>query len=1211
MSPSPPQSEHHTLHDASHGATTLSRQEISTPKRRNKLRSPSRLFSRRSPSSESRRRASDDDHAVDVVDQTRQSNREVRSTAETQIKYCPTTGPAGCTTGFHEDVLSDARNVNDRGQAHRNEQREFSHSHRLPCRECDLQRGRQSEDGALSSPQSRQRSPKLQWIRRISTHFNYSSSASSPMVSINDENHVRANHDPNMSLNYTLSQDPFSDVNHNVFHLSSPPRQLKKTKRFQRHLPHSGQSPTDVIDTTHNVAVSGVNDNPEPVSSPHGSTSRRGQLNRQFRPKSLTFRRDAPEQVELVSPASPETHTTSLPPRPYSAGDFGMTTESHEREISSMEDAWQPYFSPVTENIWPPSPCRSTRKHFGPRATHLPLLSPDANALPMLVLASDVMSPASSDQWPPTPYNQTFLSPVQSVGDDVSSIQDGLHMEMFDTPPPESNQYPGSWKLSKARTLRRPTSFMVQDTDEINYEIPCDHADSANMTRPPMISHSLPLRRKCSFANPSTETPAVTEQFFNENAGQNEQGIRSTFPRATRLRRHPAQPNLRPDSGITWVATPPSSGNSSSVAMSQKRISMNSNLSSPTLTGTLSDRTWISEDDSDQWSSYGFKSSLRTFRLPRPSSRPRGPPLEHLFIQPLASALEGDSFDTTPQCTSSTYELERHFRESDEHPQLTQDDVFEVGADLFDDGFIKSGCHFDIQDDHVQDVPSPSRDPTYCESTVAMAPARSLVAPVVRFPVHHHRSASLDHEPRQKDSECSFFTEDWDDLEAGSSNFGNDYEIPRLRPSKSDSSTMPHGLTNRNLRVRPDSAILLQEHLSMKTRSSVFDWSEQQSDVNAQRDRENGQTVRPKTVHGKQVSLNQPRGSRESLRRNPSSSHLRSKSVPISKSPLITDGSNQSLMKFATWGLGTKGVSEDWDGDFDFEDDDLENIENDGDLCDIDAKALSPGATMRVPRAIMETQASVHGQFGQVQELTLLVEELKRLITQGNALRLCEGPSSDLWKEAKAIIHLANFEEEDDTIKKEEAAIAQTIAHGRQSPATDNHSVSPAVSFDSVEAAFASFNSSPVSWTRGTNPNIQVTSGVLPSLQSSSNLRPKTSGDKLSELEASRNANEKLPFDTQSLKALVSRANAVTRSLKEVIRKAEGVNVGPGTPHLSHKSSFGSGSPKSFDDKRVLRRLSQMFVKPLHENESALSVLSSSSVHHKASAPSMLVAELF
>jgi hypothetical protein len=38
---------------------------------------------------------------------------------------------------------------------------------------------------------------------------------------------------------------------------------------------------------------------------------------------------------------------------------------------------------------------------------------------------------------------------------------------------------------------------------------------------------------------------------------------------------------------------------------------------------------------------------------------------------------------------------------------------------------------------------------------------------------------------------------------------------------------------------------------------------------------------------------------------------------------------------------------------------------------------------------------------------------------------------------------------------------------------------------------------------------------------------------------------EKLPFDTQDLRDLVTRAGVITRALKEIVRKAEGVALSP------------------------------------------------------------------
>lgn len=53
------------------------------------------------------------------------------------------------------------------------------------------------------------------------------------------------------------------------------------------------------------------------------------------------------------------------------------------------------------------------------------------------------------------------------------------------------------------------------------------------------------------------------------------------------------------------------------------------------------------------------------------------------------------------------------------------------------------------------------------------------------------------------------------------------------------------------------------------------------------------------------------------------------------------------------------------------------------------------------------------------------------------------------------------------------------------------------------------------------------------------------SGPNSSPLEIEIHQQKKLPFDTQDLHDLVVRANAVTRSLKDVVRRAEGVSVSP------------------------------------------------------------------
>ncbi|KAJ6164301.1 hypothetical protein N7470_002973 [Penicillium chermesinum] len=164
---------------------------------------------------------------------------------------------------------------------------------------------------------------------------------------------------------------------------------------------------------------------------------------------------------------------------------------------------------------------------------------------------------------------------------------------------------------------------------------------------------------------------------------------------------------------------------------------------------------------------------------------------------------------------------------------------------------------------------------------------------------------------------------------------------------------------------------------------NIFDWSEQSR---PDRDLSDSET-RPRTVHGKQNGVD--RGSRTACRKVPSTIHLRSQSVPVARE-VATNDSRQSSGKFGTWGLGTKGVSEDWDSDFEFEDEDDATPSQETKSTEPEAGAAQ---RMAVPQAILERQASLRGQFGQVQELTLLVEELKRLRHQASVLDILSGPS--------------------------------------------------------------------------------------------------------------------------------------------------------------------------------------------------------------------------
>lgn len=245
-----------------------------------------------------------------------------------------------------------------------------------------------------------------------------------------------------------------------------------------------------------------------------------------------------------------------------------------------------------------------------------------------------------------------------------------------------------------------------------------------------------------------------------------------------------------------------------------------------------------------------------------------------------------------------------------------------------------------------------------------------------------------------------------------------------------------------------------------------------------------GQEPRPKTGHGLSQRL-----------RAGSTLHVRSQSVPASQ-----DGRHlQKPSKLESWVLGKKGPSEDWDGDFDFDEPRLVN--------DCMRPSLSSG--MLVPSAILDRQASVHGQFSQVRELTQLVEDLKRLQQQARVLGLTQGQAAELWKEAEGIITLATLDE------------------GEMCPSVPS-------SVEDSEDFFGEARNSIVSSTDTEEfPFVDESSSarakaILQTIQPKKELAMPTEPHQ-----------QKLRFDTTSLTKLVIRAGVVTRALKEEIRRAE------------------------------------------------------------------------
>ena len=349
-----------------------------------------------------------------------------------------------------------------------------------------------------------------------------------------------------------------------------------------------------------------------------------------------------------------------------------------------------------------------------------------------------------------------------------------------------------------------------------------------------------------------------------------------------------------------------------------------------------------------------------------------------------------------------------------------------------------------------------------------------------------------------------------------------------------------------------------------RPKSNVFDWSEPSS---AEKLDYMSNSLRPKTAHVKQIA--DGRGGRAIGRRGPSALHIRSQSVPVVPD-VAGQRENSSLApKFGTWGLGGKGVSEEWDGDFEFESNDDDGQDDNG-----DSKMEHSG--MLVPPAIQASQDNVVGHVGQIREVCLLVEDLKRLRLLAREKDLLKGPSAPLWKEAEGIIALAVPDEEDQTlsphspstiaspdttdqhmdqgvdvedIARPEAPFEVLDRHGRPTGFVyDGNTVRRRSVFspdDDIFGTGVAMNSPPSrdflrppAYNSPRHSSIRTSAEYARTVMETMHQHRSTSDPIFHEMAAQ--ASNKMPFDTTSLRDLVHRASVLSRTLSDLIRKADG-----------------------------------------------------------------------
>ena len=187
----------------------------------------------------------------------------------------------------------------------------------------------------------------------------------------------------------------------------------------------------------------------------------------------------------------------------------------------------------------------------------------------------------------------------------------------------------------------------------------------------------------------------------------------------------------------------------------------------------------------------------------------------------------------------------------------------------------------------------------------------------------------------------------------------------------------------------------------------------------------------------------------------------------------------------------------------------------------------------------MDRQASLHGQFGQVQELTLLVEELKRLRHQASFLGIVRGPSSELWKEAEGIVDLATLDDEDANHSPPGSPSSLTFSFDDSEGESSTNDTFKRASGESWQPSFSEHSNS-IHCHAADDKEIPTKANSVLDLIYRQRVSPDPALN-----EAQSPKSKKLPFDTQSLRDLVIRAGVVTRALKDVIRKAEGVAIDP------------------------------------------------------------------
>ena len=856
----------------------------------------------------------------------------------------------------------------------------------------------------------------------------------------------------------------------------------------------------------------------------------------------------------------------------------------------SLPARWQPFFSPRTIKVVKDGGSRKRNTAgVSSRSETLKTIVPSVSELPTLMLANSI-TPRSSDDVVDEVATRSPITHSRSTPADYATpiplSMGNVRTEIYADPEPNprrsftlSGIFPSpsssKWKIPRSGSFRKtegpqgPSNSRrvvsapqnLRSRQKLSTEESDPHSRTYGNSRQPREGRNDVSSTDSGFPNADRRIPSSPLPPLNRLSA-----FEIDLPGAAPS--YPNSPHFDDSSGsLKMSSTPPQPTSSPLGAIAFNTVRNKSHRPSgalsdhaSTLLGSEHSRTLSSDEDDLDGRSETVYDSTRTGATGSSQSGVRRPPINAVFDEPPPPEISRGKL-------LALQDLMGH--ESFPETSISRAEILEEEENENTSTPVQATAPCKEQE-HPTSVPPPiarSYSPEFHSSPPTRSPALNSSgiseAHVREMPDDDLWSFGVNNDPHDDISNGIDLAVDKEQI-SGQTVFPS----PRL-------PTMPYNVSSAGA--------------DRTSKSHLFDWSEQPS---SERDSFQGSSPRPKTVHGKNGK--ELRGSRLSGRRGANALHLRSQSVPVP-----SDGSshrgNSNTSKLEAWVLGNKGVSEDWDGDFEFEEPSPRPSRQAPVSHDYTRSNSSTG--MLVPRSIMERQASVHGQFGQVKELTLLVEELKRLRQQAASQGIMQGQSVELWKEAEGIINLATVDDEEQDFFPPQSPRSPSFdfeEFDEDSPAGRSRQrrsgVSPIRGDRSSGAETVSALETPSQTPSRSSPDKPYIETSLPTTRPRKesaakaksvleNIHQQRSHYDLALLEQS--SQKKLPFDTTSLRDLVTRAGVVTRALKEIVRQAESFphtpDSRPSTPpdppfsqifqtpttHTPNKSPRTTQSPKS------------------------------------------------